>query len=250
MRIGKHQSLWTSVILHVAVLIALLLSTVVEAFLPKETQHVFEMVSEPNSQKIPLRQEATIHEFKLPDVSPMAEIPDPVLPQPKPVTSQPSSQPVAEEKLISMDEFRKQNPTKPEPSRPQQSHRKPVLVTQIDASKYSSNLQINLPSTVNDSLPRMTAAERTALQRYSDQLNAKLNRAWVKPANLAGVKLIVTVIFDVSSSGRISNVRLSPASGNASFDTSVKAAFARVRSAGATPTGKQHRFKLSFKMLD
>ena len=246
MRIGKNQSLWTSVILHVAVLIALLLSTVVEAFLPKETQHVFEMVSEPNSEKISMPQEAIIPEFKLPDVSPMAEIPDPVLPQPKTVTSQP----VAPEMLMSMDDFRKQNPTKPQPPRPQQNQRKPVQVTQIDTSKYSSNLQNNLPSTVNNPSPRMTAAQRTALQRYSDQLNAQLNRAWVKPANLAGVKLIVTVIFDVSSSGRISNVRLSPASGNASFDASVKAAFARVRSAGATPTGQQHSFKLSFKMLD
>jgi TonB family protein len=250
MRIGKNQSLWTSVILHVAVLIALFLSTVVEAFLPKETQHVFEMVSEPNSQTIPLPQEATIPEFKLPDVSPMAEIPDPVLPQPKTVTLQPTTQAVAEEKLISMDDFRKQNPTKPQPPRPPQNQRKPVQVTQIDTSKYSSNLQNNLPSTVNSSSPRMTAAQRTALQRYSDQLNAQLNRAWVKPVNLAGVKLIVTVIFDVSSSGLISNVRLSPASGNASFDASVKAAFARVRSAGVTPTGQQHSFKLSFKMLD
>lgn len=246
MRIGKNQSLWTSVILHVAVLIALLLSTVVEAFLPKETQHVFEMVSEPNSEKISMPQEAIIPEFQLPHVSPMAEIPDPVLPQPKSVTSQP----VAPEKLISMDDFRKQNPTKPQPPRPPQDQRKPVQITQIDTSKYSSNLQNNLPSTVNNPSPRMTAAQRTALQRYSDQLNAQLNRAWIKPVNLAGVKLIVTVIFDVSSSGRISNVRLSPASGNASFDASVKAAFARVRSAGATPTGQQHRFKLSFKMLD
>jgi TonB family protein len=246
MRIGKNQSLWTSVILHVAVLIALFLSTVVEAFLPKETQHVFEMVSEPNSEKISMPQEAIIPEFQLPDVSPMAEIPDPVLPQPKTVTSQP----VAPESLMSLDDFRKQNPTKPQPPRPQQNQRKPVQITQIDTSRYSSNLQNNLPSTVNNPSPRMTAAQRTALQRYSDQLNAQLNRAWVKPANLAGVKLIVTVIFDVSSSGRISNVRLSPASGNASFDASVKAAFARVRSAGATPTGQQHRFKLSFKMLD
>ena len=246
MRISKNQSLWTSVILHVAVLIALLLSTVVEAFLPKETQHVFEMVSEPNSEKISMPQEAIIPEFQLPDVSPMAEIPDPVLPQPKTVTSQP----VAPESLMSLDDFRKQNPTKPQPPRPQQNQRKPVQVTQIDTSKYSSNLQNNLPSTVNNPSPRITAAERTALQRYSDQLNAQLNLAWIKPANLAGVKLIVTVIFDVSSSGRISNVRLSPASGNASFDASVKAAFARVRSAGATPTGQQHSFKLSFKMLD
>ena len=246
MRIGKNQSLWTSVILHVAVLIALFLSTVVEAFLPKETQHVFEMVSEPNSEKISMPQEAIIPEFQLPDVSPMAEISDPVLPQPKTVTPQP----VAPESLMSLDDFRKQNPTKPQPPRPQQNQRKPVQVTQIDTSKYSSNLQNNLPSTVNNPSPRMTTAQRTALQRYSDQLNAQLNRAWVKPANLAGVKLIVTVIFDVSSSGRISNVRLSPASGNASLDASVKAAFARVRSAGATPTGHQHRFKLSFKMLD
>jgi TonB family protein len=88
------------------------------------------------------------------------------------------------------------------------------------------------------------------LQRYGDQLNSRLNRAWIKPTNLVGVGLVVTVVFDVSSSGRISNIRLRPASGNPSFDASVKAAFTRVSSGGVTPTGQGHSFTMSFKMVD
>ena len=88
------------------------------------------------------------------------------------------------------------------------------------------------------------------MQRYGDQLNSQLNSAWIKPANLAGVGLVVTVVFDVSSSGRISNVRLQPASGNSAFDASVKAAFTRVGFGRVTPTGKAHSFTMSFKMVD
>ncbi len=251
MRNGKNQSLWTSVILHVAVLLALFL--IVEAFLPKEKPHVFEMISEPSPQDSPESGAPmeTPPNFDLPDVKPMADIPDPVLPEPEPVKPRPEPTPVkptpAPEppKLMSLDDFRKDNPLKKPKPRPQQQSRQAPPKIDIPKGDWET-----VSPTVHAPSGRLTQAERTALQRYGDQLNSRLNRAWIKPANLAGVGLTVTVVFDVSRSGRISNIRLRPASGNASFDASVKSAFTRVGSGGVTPTGQAHSFTMSFKMVD
>lgn len=259
MAFKKNQSLWTSVILHGALIVALFLSTIIEAFLPKEKPHVFEMVSEPSPQNtaqnsaVPME---TPPELELPPVTPMADIPDPVMPEPEPVKPAPRPEPVPvkpepkpEPKMLSAADFFKKNPKKdPKPQKPQPA--KPYVAPKIDTSRIERDLQKNLPTTVHNPSGSLSAAERTALQRYGDQLNRRLNSAWIKPENLAGVGLVVTVVFDVSSSGRISNVRLSPASGNASFDASVKAAFRRVGSGGVTPTGKGHSFTMSFKMVD
>ena len=253
MSIKNNQSLWSSVILHGALIIALFLSTIIEAFLPKEKPHVFEMVSQSspsNAAPSPAAPTNTPPNLELPDVPPM-DIADPVMPEPEPETAPEPLKPTPKpEPLMSLKDFREKNPEKlSKPRKPQPA--KPVFVAPtINTSKIQQNLQSNLPTTVHAPSGSLTAAERTALQRYGDQLNSRLNRAWIKPANLAGVGLVVTVVFDVSSSGRISNIRLRPASGNPSFDTSVKAAFTRVISGGVTPTGQAHSFTMSFKMVD
>ena len=259
MGIKNNQSLWSSVILHCALIVALFLSTIIEAFLPKEKPHVFEMVSQPSPSNAPQSPSAPIDtppDLELPDMKPI-DIADPVLSEaapapPKPVVKprpQPTPVKATPEPLISAADFFKENPKKdpkPRPPQPVNDYQAPT----INTSKIQQNLQSNLPTTVHAPSGSLTAAERTALQRYGDQLNSRLNRAWIKPANLAGMRLMVTVVFDVSSSGRISNIRLRPASGNPSFDTSVKAAFTRVISGGVTPTGQAHSFTMSFKMVD
>ncbi len=267
MKITKNQSLWASGILHVALLVCLFLTTIVEAFLPKEKPHVFEMISEPSPQAPSESSSAatpmeTPPDLEIPDLQPL-DIPDPVLPEPTPVPPRPAPTPVKPqaptpepakvtpkpEPLMSAEDFFKDNPKTPKvrtpaPARP--TYQAPTL----DTGNITKRLQENLPTQVHNPSGSLTAAERTALQRYGDQLNRRLNGAWVKPANLAGVGLTVTVVFDVSSSGRISNIRLRPASGNGAFDASVKAAFSRVGSGGLTPTGQGHSFTMSFKMVD
>jgi protein TonB len=257
MGIKNNQSLWSSVILHGALIVALFLSTIVEAFLPKEKPHVFEMVSQPSPSNAPQSRSAPTEpppSLDLPDVKPM-DIADPVISEPAPTPPKPS--PVVKPRpqptpkpLMSAADFFKKNPKKNPKPRKSQPTRPAYQAPTINTSKIQQNLQSNLPTTVHAPSGSLTAAERTALQRYGDQLNSRLNRAWIKPANLAGVGLVVTVVFDVSSSGRISNVRLRPASGNPSFDASVKAAFTRVISGGVTPTGQAHSFTMSFKMVD
>ena len=260
MGIKNNQSLWSSVILHGALIVALFLSTIIEAFLPKEKPHVFEMVSQPspsNAAPSPAAPTEPPPSLDLLDVKPM-DIADPVIlnaapAPPKPVEKprpQPTPVKATPKPLISAADFFKQNPKKnPEP-RKSQPTRPAYQAPTINTSKIQQNLQSNLPTTVHAPSGSLTAAERTALQRYGDQLNSRLNRAWIKPANLAGVGLVVTVVFDVSSSGHISNIRLRRASGNPSFDASVSAAFKRVSSGGVTPTRQGHSFTMSFKMVD
>ena len=82
MSIKNNQSLWSSVILHGALIIALFLSTIIEAFLPKEKPHVFEMVSQSspsNAAPSPAAPTNTPPNLELPDVPPM-DIADPVIP--------------------------------------------------------------------------------------------------------------------------------------------------------------------------
>ena len=265
MAIGRNQALWASVILHLSVLLGFFLFTIVDVFRPKEKLHVFEMVEPPSSAQHSTQSAAPVElppAFDLPDVEPL-NVSDPVLPKPEPVISKPLPKPVKSKptpkpvpaqqapQLMSADDFFKNNPRKTPKPRKLQSAKPNFKAPTINTDKISQSLRSLTNIAVNDSSSRtLSSAERSALQRYGDQLNSRLNRAWIKPANLAGVKLGVTVVFDVSSSGRISNVRLRPASGNAAFDRSVKAAFSRVGSGGVMPTGQGHSFTMSFKMVE
>jgi periplasmic protein TonB len=250
MNFRKNQPFWTAVILHVVVLLGLFLATIVEVFKPREKPHVFEMFSPPSEQSA--QQYAALPEpppsNDLPDFKPL-DVPDPVLPAPAPApapapTPKPTPAPT-KPKLISLEDFRKDNPLKtPQLQKPTPS--KPVEI-KINTPKWE--ILPGNPSATDQ--PRtMSAAEQTALQRYGAQLNDRLNRSWIKPANLSGVRLTVQVQFDVSSSGLITNIRLRPSSGNATFDQSVLAAFKKVGSGGVTPTGQSHRFTMAFKMVD
>ena len=269
MKLNQNQALWASAILHVVVLVALFLATLVEFFVPKEQPHVFEMVSEPlpdeampqnNSSAAPLPDD-----FSLPEVQPL-EIPEftaPTVPQPvePAVVEQPILEPVVEpakpveparpvEQRMTYEEFLKKNPIKEPKTRRTQPSSPNIKAPTINTEKFGVNLQSSLTTTNESASNTLTALERTALQRYGDRLNGLLNRAWIKPENLSGINLLATVVFDVSSSGNISNIRFRPGSGNASFDESVKAAFIRVGSGGATPTGQGHTFTMSFKMVN
>ena len=255
MKPNQNQALWASTILHLVVLIALFLSTLVELFLPKEQPHVFEMVSEPSpDEKMPQNNASAepLPDFSLPEVQPL-EIPEPDIPKVVAPVNKTVEKPVAPakpvEQLISYEDFIKKNPVEQPKTRTLQPSRPNIKIPTINTEKFGVNLQSSL-TTAESTSSTLTSAERTALQRYGDQLNSRLNRAWIKPDNLSGINLTATIVFDVSSSGRISNIRFRPGSGNASFDESVKAAFVQVGSAGATPTGQGHTFTMSFKMIN
>ena len=95
---------------------------------------------------------------------------------------------------------------------------------------------------------QLSTQQMSVLADYSSRLRSRIDAAWVKPTQLAGVNLFAEAVFDVSSSGRITNVRLRRGSGNKAFDQSILAAFRSAPSAGPTPTGQPHQFSLPFRM--
>lgn len=250
MKFRKNQAFWTSVILHLVVLFALLLGVIIEAFKPKEKIHVFEMVDPPSdSPSITEPMQEPIAEqppMELPDI-PDLVIPDPVVPEPAPTVAKvkPPKPVPPKTQTMSYKEFLDQNPLKKPPTR---QTTKPKPAPQIDINPGIIKVPTtHIPSPADRTL---SSQEQDALRRYGAQINSRLNRAWIKPANLAGVRLVVEVVFSVDASGRITNIRFNPGSGNAAFDASVRAAFAKVTSAGPTPTGQGHSFRMPFKMVD
>ncbi len=261
MKPRQNPALWTSTILHLVVFAGLLLATLIEALLPKETPHVFEMVSAPTPDERPKQESLStepLPDFRLPEVQPL-EIPEPPpVHRPQPVQKKtPVSQPVAPtvapeksvEPLMSYEDFLKKNKIKQPKTQNLPQNRPKIKVPVINTEQFGVKLQSSLTTTDARTSQALTTLEQTALQRYGSLLNSRLNKSWTKPSALSGVNLVVTVVFDVSRSGRISNIRFSQSSGNASFDESVRAAFAQVGSAGETPTGQDHTFTMSFKMV-
>ena len=230
MKIPKDQPFWTSVILHLVVFLALFLVTILQAFKPKDKSHVFEIFDPPGeviqSQKAapkPLVNEASLN---LPPVS---------IPRPK--ENPPKSQ------IIDYRDFTKQH-SKDKPTPRPVAPRPAISVHQIDVPELVISRS---PSSIRSSA-QLSSQQLSALTGYSSRLRSRIDAEWVKPTQLAGVRLIAEVLFDVSPSGQIKNVRLRPGSGNNAFDQSILAAFRSLSSAGPTPTGQSHQFSLSFLM--
>ena len=231
MKIPKDQPLWTSVILHLVVLLVLFLVTIVQAFKPKEKPHVFEMVDSANevsqSQQVAPQPPVKKAPVKLP-------------PMPTP---RPKEKPPSEPQTIDYRDFTKEHPKdKPKP-RPFETPRD-IDVHQIDVPK----LVIPRSPSATSLSPQLSRQQISTLADYSSRLRSRIDAAWVKPAQLAGVRLLAEVVFDVSSSGRITNERLRRGSGNKAFDQSILTAFRNASSAGPTPTGQPHQFILPFRM--
>ena len=231
MKIPKDQPLWTSVILHLVVLLVLFLVTIVQAFKPKEKPHVFEMVDSANevsqSQQVAPQPPVKKAPVKLP-------------PMPTP---RPKEKPPSEPQTIDYRDFTKEHPKdKPKP-RPFETPRD-IDVHQIDVPK----LVIPRSPSATSLSPQLSRQQISTLADYSSRLRSRIDAAWVKPAQLAGVRLFAEVVFDVSSSGRITNERLRRGSGNKAFDQSILTAFRNASSAGPTPTGQPHQFILPFRM--
>lgn len=255
MKWPKDQPFWTSVILHVMVLVGLFLATIIETLKPREKPHVFEMLDPPAKEQAaatPAEAPPTPEEMPMPELDPvpaLAEVPEPVERPPEPAPPEPSAAPAKPKpKMMTQEEFIRQfGSPKPREQRRQPSPRPSVTAPRIEVPK------LVVPSTSQtspSSPPSLTQQQMSALGTYSAQLRSRIDAAWAKPASLAGVEVAATVIFDVSASGRVTNARLRSSSGNSAFDQSVLSAFRKVVSAGPTPTGEDHSFTMTFRMTD
>ena len=128
-------------------------------------------------------------------------------------------------------------------------HRPRVERPEINTEDVTASLRELLAD--QDAVERaesMSSADQDALRRYGARVKARLDGAWRKPSELAGLGLVVRVVFDVSEGGRITNVRIRSSSGNGTFDQSVLSAFRRVGAVGPPPDGRSHTFTLTFRM--
>lgn len=232
------QPLWTSVILHLAVLALLLLAVLFEAFRPRPKQHVFQMVSPPEiASPSPETPTATPQPLpELPDIEPLPELPEVKLkPLPQPEAPAPAAKPA----VIDYNQFVRQH-GKPKPRDPA-----PPRPTARPAAPTITAPRLELPAN-SAAADQPTARELSELQRYSAQLNARIKAAW-RPPELGGARASVTVIFHVTASGQITKLRLQPPSGLFTFDQSIRDAFRKVANAGPTPTGRSHQFSMRFE---
>jgi protein TonB len=244
MKIPKDQAFWSSVILHLVVLLALFLVTIVQAFKPKEKPHIFEMVDPPSERS--QSQQAAPPPSVAQAPAKLPPVPTVNIPKPPPLGPRPEEKPKpkpAKPQIIDYRDFTKEHPKdkpKPRPVAP----RPDISVHQIDVP------ELIIPRSPSSTKPsqQLSRQQMSALADYSSRLRARIDAAWVKPAQLAGVRLVAEVVFDVSPSGRITNAQLRPGSGNRTFDQSVLAAFRKASSAGPTPTGQPHQFSLPFRI--
>lgn len=222
MKVPKDRPFLASVGLHLVILVAFLIFTILQAFWPKEKIHVFEVIDLPNTDSF--SQKTDLAAKKVPNL-PEVAVSKPV-PKPQP--------------LISAKEFYEKNP-KPDPKPREVKRNVEIALQQIKVRDL-----VIKTNTSDDRQKQLTDQQNSALSRYMGRLLANIDAAWTKPAELEGINLIAQVLFNVSSSGLLSNPRLTKSSGNAAFDRSIISAFKLANTIGPTPTGQGHQYTLDF----
>lgn len=138
---------------------------------------------------------------------------------------------------------------KPQPRAPRTNP--PAPARPVSAPRIDTRFPVNLSDAVRTpgSLTGMTDAQQSALGLYIGTLKDALQRYWDKPAGVPAATMVV-VEFDLSPSGRVTNVRVVEKSGIPAFDESVLTAFARLTTVGPTPEGRELLLRLTFRMKD
>jgi TonB family protein len=222
MKVPKDRPFLASVGLHLVILVGFLIFTILQAFWPKEKIHVFEVIDLPNTDSS--SQKTDLPAKKVPNL-PEVAVSKPV-PKPQP--------------LISAKEFYEKNP-KSDPKPREVKRNVEIALQQIKVRDL--DIKTNTP---DDRQKQLTDQQNSALSRYMGRLVANIDAAWTKPAELEGINLIARVLFNVSSSGLLSNPRLTKSSGNAAFDRSIISAFKLANTIGPTPTGQGYQYALDF----
>jgi TonB family protein len=246
-----------SVLLHVLVLLGAFLHVLLSSLQSEPKPHVFELVSEVPPSPTPPRPQPTAPEpsvsLELPNLKPVPTIEKPVIPPPPeppppapppPPRDAPTPQPPKRELIDIRNHVPSQTQTTTRTTRPT------VATPTINAPQIRAP-QVSTPRVVEDTRrsQALTAQEQNLLAQYGARLRERINQAWNQPDHLDG-QLQAVAEIQVNASGRITNIRFNPGSGNRTFDASVRAAIEQVGSAGATPTGDSHTFSMTFRMVD
>lgn len=247
----RRPALWASIGLHLLLLLIAALFTFVRFPETPDSTHVFEMLaSDELGSELPNPTTATEPTAPAPAELKLKPLPKlaPAKPRPAPPKPAAKAPPVAV-KEMSYEEFKRQHTIQSPKPKPKQANPIPQKLPQLNTATIRKNLQQSLETPSSHS-SRSSANTASAIDAYGAKVNQLLNRAWVKPAQLTGVRLSVTVVFSVSAAGQIMQPRLSPSSGNAAFDRSVLQAFKQVGFVGISPNGQKNVFQMTFRMVD
>ena len=283
MRANSSSSLFVSLLLHVLVVGAIILTSYIVARQTKEAPVIFELVAGPPTAPDELVAPAlgnTPNPVKLdtaprPDPTPVSE-PEPVVKTPpeektvetpppaeKPQTKAPDKpKPVAKPKpdnsmvkemnksaRISYKEYLKKHPTPKQTA--SNTPRKAVTGPRVDAQGIAQGVKGG--STANTrgggGGKALTREEADQMSTYISLLIQELKRAHEPPPGVSD-RLETKVTFDITASGAILNPRISKSSGDKAFDQSVLEAFLRMRSIGPTPNRRSDTWTVTFRMRD
>ena len=245
----RRPALWTSIGLHLLVLLLAALFTFISFPETPDSTHVFEMLASDQMASELLNpatepQTSASADLKL---SPLPNLPR-LKPAPAPPAPEVKSPPVSV-KEMSYEEFNRLHGTRSPNPKPMQANPRPQRLPHVNTDNIRKNLEQSLQTPLSHT-PGSTSKTASAIDAYGAKVNQLLNRVWVKPAQLTGGRLSATVVFAVSAAGQIMQPRFSPSSGNAAFDRSVLEAFRRVGFVGVSPNGQKNTFKMTFRMLD
>jgi TonB family protein len=178
-----------------------------------------------------------------------APAPKPTPPPPKPPEPAPKPPPPPSPPTVSFDQFRQQNPQRQQPAPRPTPAPQPVTAQRIDTTAITRQLESALSSAQMTQVSQQSSTDQAALNSYFDRIKSAVRGAWSKPHGLHDA-LRVTIRFDVSADGRLTNVAVASSSGNSIYDESVLDAFRRVGSVGPSPDRKAYSLRLEFRMTD
>lgn len=183
-----------------------------------------------------------------PPPKPKPEPPPPPKPAPPAPKPEPPPPPKPEPR-VSFEDFRKKDPQRQPQQRQAAPPPKPVNVPRIDTTAITRNLENMLPREQAAQVSQQSSGDQAALNSYFERIRSAVRGAWAKPQGLNDA-LRVTVRFDVTADGRLTNVSIASSSGNSIFDQSVLEAFRRVGSVGPSPDRQPYSLRLTFRMTD
>ena len=265
MRIRVPKSPFSiSLTLHASVFICLILSTAFQGCSEPEEEFVFDMVfsdapvleavdtpaptppirevradpqpEEQFTQLEPLRPRPAI-EISAPQAP---ELSDPE-PQPR-VEPEPAPEP--ERPRMTLEEFRRLNPRRPQPATRNVPTRPRVDFQAINTEGITQSLE----NTANQAQPSTPAADAQKIADYQSRLRRFIAAQLKEDNTLPSQNLSVEVQFSVDGNGRVTAYRITRRSGLQAFDRSVDQLFSGLQTVPAPPDRKPRTFTIPFRL--
>lgn len=240
-----RQSVLLSVLVHVAGVLVFVVLVWAESWLERPEPVVLELVSaEPAAavEEAPEQEEeAELESFDVDRPEPLAEVPP--VPEEAEVEPEAEAQPEAEAapERMSFEEWARERDL-PERVQRVERRRQAVEAPRIETD-LRERLESELPAIEVAGIDLDQMVDDGELRRYLGKLQSAIQAAF----RGTGEGLEAEVAFTVSAAGRIGDVRIVKASGDAVFDRRAVEAVREARSVGAPPGGRSYPFRQSFR---